>query len=218
MDGMHIADISFPDLYVGVFPSRQEAEDFYSEIQDLPPQKNAAKLVFHQAARMIWLADRIDDVAHGRPAFQVLFYLIAAELAAKITFGFKGVGQSRKYVHRFFSEICGNQTRGRLAKSFWRMTEKAVALEEAVDLLYDIRCDVVHEGMYFGFHLQDDGDRAVPQAVHVGERVLQTDLTVLELRKMVLTGAVEAARRLLGTSTSALATSSGSQRRRRGRT
>src|ERR1700687_5986872 len=111
MSTLHIANIDFPAFYSDVLPTVDAAKTFYSQLESLPPEKNAAKIVFHQAARMVWLADQIDEVARGRPAFQVLFYLTAAELVAKVMFDFKGEGDSKKHVQRFFAEICGDAVR-----------------------------------------------------------------------------------------------------------
>ncbi len=196
MSKLHIADIDFPRFYTEVFPSFDAAKSFYKQLEDLPPEKNAAKIVFHQAARMVWLADQIDEVARGRPAFQVLFYLIAAELVAKITFNFEGEGESRKYVRRFFAEICSNDTRAKLAKSFSKTRSGPLSSQDAVDLLYNIRCDVAHEGKYSSFHLPLPGD-AFPQLTIVGDESFVAHLTIQELRRMILEGALLASHKLL---------------------
>lgn len=209
MSKLHIADIDFPSFYADVFSDLDSAKDFYAKVSGLPPEQNSPMVVLHQAARMIWLADQIDEVARGRPAFQVLFYLIAAELVAKLTFGFKGEGESRKFVHRFFGEICDDEARGKLSSSFSHLPCGSLTREDVVNLLYDIRCDVVHRGMYYSFYLQEEGDD-VAQIVHIGDRSYTTDLTVQQLRRMVLKGAVLASQKLLedlvasGTSKSAV--------------
>ena len=200
MSKLHIANIDFPAFYTEVFPNLEAAKSFYEQLEDLPPEKNAGKIVFHQAARMIWLADQIDEVARGRPAFQVMFYLTTAELVAKVRFDFNGEGESRKHVHRFFGELCSDATRTKLAKSFTRLRYGEVPFTEVVDLLYDIRCDVVHRGMYYGFQLAMPGDD-FPQMVHMNETSFTTNLTIPELRHMVLEGAVLASRKLLDAAT-----------------
>ncbi len=196
MSKIHIANIDYPVFYATVFPSVDAARSFYKRLEDLPPEKNAAKIVFHQAARMVWLADQIDEVARGRPAFQVLFYLTSAELVAKITFDFKGEGDSKKHVHRFFTEICSDNTREKLAMAFSRLPYGEVTPTEVVNLLYDIRCDVVHRGMYYGFQLAMPGDD-FSQLTHTNGISFTTNLTIPELRHMVLEGAVLASKRLL---------------------
>jgi hypothetical protein len=196
MSKLHIADIDFPLFYAEVFPSFDAAKTFYKQPEDLPPEKNAGKIVFHQAARMVWLADQIDEVARGRPAFQVMFYMIAAELVAKITFHFEGEGESRKYVRRFFAEICCDAARARLAKSFSRTRSGPLSSQDAVDLLYNIRCDVAHEGKYSSFHLPLRGD-AFAQLTVVGDESFVAHLTIQELRRMILEGAVLASQKLM---------------------
>jgi hypothetical protein len=183
-------------LYAEVFGDIEAARSFYSQIDLLPPEKNAAKIVFHQTARMVWLADQIDLVARGRPAFQILFYLIAAELVAKITFNFKGEGESRNYVRRFFFELCSENTRISIGKSFTTMRSGPLSCQQAVDLLYKIRCDIVHEGNYAAFHLPiSEGE--FPQLTTVGNESFLVSVTIQELRQMILEGAVLASTKLL---------------------
>ncbi len=193
---IHIAYIDFPVLYAEVFGDIQVARSFYSKIEALPPEKNAAKIVFHQTARMVWLAEQINEVARGRPAFQILFYLIAAELVAKITFDFKGEGESKKYVRKFFAELCSDNTRSSLGKSFSRTQSGPLSWQEVVDLLYKIRCDVVHEGNYASFHLPITGDE-FQQLTTVGNESFIVSVTIQQLRRMILEGAVLASERLL---------------------
>lgn len=192
----HIANIDFPVFYSEIFGGVEPARTFYSKIEDLPPEKNAAKIVFHQAARMVWLADQIDEVARGRPAFQVLFYLITAELVAKITFGFTGDGDSKKYVRRFFAEICSDGSRTKLGRSFTAVHLGSLSYQDAVDLLYKLRCDVVHEGKYASFHLPLPGDD-YPQLTPIGDESFIVTLTIQELRQIVLEGAALASKMLL---------------------
>ena len=59
----------------------------------------------------------------------LLFYLIAAEAVAKIVFGFKGEGKSKRHVQRFFGEICLEKHRDLLSR----------ALETAPDCMKKLR-------------------------------------------------------------------------------
>jgi hypothetical protein len=197
---VHIANIDFPTFYEEVFPSPKGAKDFYSEVDGLPPEHNTAKIILHQTARMVWLADKIDAVARGRPAFQILFYLIAAELVSKLVFQFKGRGKVGHYVLKFFTELCGNETKIRLGNSFKRMPYGDVPADEAVRLLYHVRCDVAHEGMYYCFNLPLDKTEG-PVLVNIDGKSFTTDLLAGEIRRMVLEGAVLASRKLLKAAT-----------------
>jgi hypothetical protein len=194
---VHIANLNFVELYSPCFSRTAEAEDFYSRVKAASPENNEPLVLFHQAARMVWLADRIDAVAAGRPAFQILFYLIAAELAAKTAFKFKGEGQSKLFVRRFFEDLCSDEAKLRLASAFSEPPlGYGLSLQQAVDFLYDIRCDVVHRGQYYVLSLPREDDD-LPVFIPNRESPLTTDLRILELRKIVLEGAIRGARKLL---------------------
>jgi len=147
---------------------------------------------------MLWLADRMDDVARGRPALNILFFLIAAEAVAKLVFNFSGEGESRRYVHRFFRDICGESHRARLSQAF--RLAGFLPYEKAVDFLYDVRCDVVHRGVYFMtslLHATGTTPMLTPWK-HRGRTVhLIAYITAAELRQIVLEGAVLGARRVI---------------------
>jgi len=189
--GVHIADIDFDEFYSPVFGSKQEAEVFHRELQNLSPPDNAPLVTYHQAARMIWLGDRIDTVARGRPAFQILFFIVAAELVAKMVFNFPGEGESRKFVQRFFGEICTPKHRQSLADAFFRLQGNLTA-EEAVDLLYKVRCDVAYRGQYYTFTL-----RSGSFPMMTGVENISTNLSLGDLRRIVLEGAVLGCQRML---------------------
>jgi hypothetical protein len=189
----HIADIDFVKFYRPAFSSASEARRFYSQVKTRTTKNNLALLLVNQTARMLWLADHIDRVAAGRPAFQVLFYLIAAEMVAKITFGFHEKGKSKRFVHRFFDDICPERLTHRLSSALRDPnTGRNVRVHEVVEFLYDVRCDVVHMGSYYNVHLKLEDDD-FPVIVHSCGKQFETDLTVKELRQMVLEGAVQAA-------------------------
>jgi hypothetical protein len=190
---VHIAEIDFPELYAPVFGSLAASTEFFETIQSLPDSKKDAKVVLHQAGRMVWLADMIDEVARGRPAFQVLFYLVAAELVAKIAVGFEGEGQSRSHVQKFFTEICSSESKQRLSWAFRHAGGAYLSLAATVDLLYKVRCDVVHRGQYYTFSLQRS-ESSIPMLSSVGEHSPISEISLPDLRQIVLEGAVLAAK------------------------
>ena len=119
VERQHIADIDFEEFYRPLFSTEAESKDFSNHVESAPEPQRSVKQVFHQAARLVWLGDRINEVAAGRPALQVLFYLIAAETVAKLTYMFEGKGQSRDYVRAFFERLCGSKEQTILANAFW---------------------------------------------------------------------------------------------------
>jgi hypothetical protein len=124
----------------------------------------------------------------------VLFYLIAAELIAKIVTRFEGEGQSRKHVQKFFSDICSAEHRERLSKAFQNPGGAYLSVQAAVDLLYDVRCDVVHRGRYYDFSLRR-GRFAMLTSLQGVPRT--ADITLDELRQIILEGAVLGAKKLI---------------------
>jgi hypothetical protein len=80
----HIANIDFPALYAAAAGSLDAARTLYASLSYTGREEDrTAKIILHQAARMVWLADQIDAVARGRPALQIMFYMVAAEAVAK---------------------------------------------------------------------------------------------------------------------------------------
>jgi hypothetical protein len=205
----HIACIDFVKFYASAFGGEQASQAYFERLENLSLElRGRIKLLLHQVARMIWLGDRIDDLAKGRPAFQVMFALIAAELAAKIRYDFQEEGQSRKFVRRFFEDICTDEHRAVLGRAF-RRVGGYLDVRGAVDYLYSTRCDVVHMGAYYDLSLVKSGHSHVARiqekiprnlASHEYEPemlnaalMVTTDFDVQELRGIVLEGAIRAA-------------------------
>lgn len=201
----HVANINFEEFYAPAFPNGAAAQEFVECIEGIPAQQSKAKIVLHQTARMLWLADHIEPFARGRPALLILFYVIAAEAVAKLVKGFQGEGESKRHVRLFFEDICSQRQRSILADAFRRSAGgSTLTLRETVDLLYDIRCDVVHEGQYFIFKLPEPSDTS-PLLTVYGEQSLIAKITVHQIRQIVLEGAVLGAGQVLPTGSACLA-------------
>lgn len=199
MAAMHVANIDWADLFRPAFPNLEASRAFIECVEAVPAATSKAKIVIHQAARMLWLGDRMDEVAKGRPALQVLFQLIAAEAVAKLINNFTAEGESRKHVRLFFEDICSDSHRAALGKAFSHAPGGPfLSVRQAVDFLYDIRCDVVHEGVYFSLTLARPGDATtwLTQSGS-GKGSLITGITAEQLRQIVLEGAIRGAMRLL---------------------
>jgi hypothetical protein len=188
---MHIARIDFKDFYRPAFGTAETAHGFVERALATPLDVSPAQRILRQAARMIWLGDRLDTVAKGRPALQVLFYLIAAEASAKLLYGFAKEGKCREHVRLFFEQICSDEHRARLVSGFRLPHHYAnPPLRAVVDLLYVVRCDVAHEGRYFEFQMQEAGEP--PCTSIVGGKLIEARMSILDLRQLVLEGAVRA--------------------------
>ena len=211
--GDHIGRVNFPALYADAFGGNTIAsKDFYEKVKAAAKAEadahlartpaRRAKQLLHDAARLIWLGDQIDrpDIAIGRPGLQVHFYIIAAEMVAKRWADFRDEGQSKKHVLLFFEKLCNEAHRKCLSGAF-RPKDDLLAWDEAVQLLYGVRCDVAHEGRYHNFAMADYPGEGMLW-VDVGangeaKAVVQVNLTVDELRQIILEGTVEAAKQLV---------------------
>jgi hypothetical protein len=190
--------IDFEEFYRPLFPSGEESKWFSDRVEGAPDVQRPVKEVFHQAARLTWLGDRINEIAAGRPALQILFYLITAETIAKLTYKFEGRGRSREYVHAFFEKLCGRGDQLSLTGAFTEsLSRRPLSLSEAVDLLYDVRCDVAHRGMYYVFTLPLDR-QDYPELVNTGDMTVETMFTLGALRQIVLRGAIRACSMIMG--------------------
>ena len=193
---MHVAEIDFPTFYQEALGEHCGAAEFVSRLRDLDANKYPAKIVMHQAARFVWLADRLEEFARGRDALQILFYVIAAETVAKVIRGHKAEGQSKPHVRLFFEEDCSDSARELLERAFApSLIGPSLSLREAVDYLYRIRCDVAHKGRYFDYQLRHES--GMPMLNPNRDGFLVAHIALKELRRIVLEGALLAAHRSL---------------------
>lgn len=148
------------DFYEQSFPDRATAQAFVEELEainDPAMPKHRAKIMMHQVQRLISLADDVIKIRNGKESLQLLFLLICAENIAKLFHKFKSEGNSKEFVRRFFNEFLEDDDRVTLESSFFTHGAIALDLQAVVDSLYTVRCDVVHEGQYWGFHFNNGG-------------------------------------------------------------
>lgn len=119
------------------------------------PPANKAKLILYQTQRLVSLADEIVQLRPGRESLQLLFLLICAEHVAKLADGFESDGKSRFYVKEFFRQFTDVDDRRVLDDGFTTFSHQPLGWEAAIDALYSVRCDVVHEGNYWDFSFRD---------------------------------------------------------------
>lgn len=177
----HIANIDFPRFYAAAVGSVRDARALYESLSNANTKaRGTAKIMLHQAARMIWLGDRIERVARGRPALQITFFMIAAEAVAKLAAGYEKEGDSKKHVRMFFDIYCNEAQRKRLYEAVRdSFPHPPKSGDEVADFLYRIRCDVVHRGRYF-------------------DRTLSKRESLQEIRAVVLEAVVVAVRKVSG--------------------
>lgn len=178
------------DFFAPFFPGRAAAEDWVGRCEALALPKNAAKIIMHQTQRLISLADDLPTIRPHAESLQLLFLLVCAEHVAKLHDGFTGEGQSKAYVERFFESFVIGTDRQTLSSAFADLKDRLLRplpFKEAVDLLYDIRCDVVHEGSCWGFAFHDGVTPMINVAPDVEARI-----GLPALRNMVVRGCIRA--------------------------
>ncbi len=199
---LHIAHIDFTALYLPAFSNPEESKEFVKQVESI--QRDNTKIVLHQAGRMVWLGDQIEKVAAGRPALQILFYMIAAEAVSKMVFNYEGEHKSKEYTKKFFSDICCDQHRKVLANAFARMPTThspngKLSWEEAVDLLYAVRCDVAHKGKYYDLHLKSPTDSGNTEMLSHRWRdcPIFAMISLPDIRTIILQGTILGCRQML---------------------
>ncbi len=177
------------DFYAPFFESLVTVRQFVEDLEKLGPDdpRHCAKIMMHQAQRLVSLAADLPQIRPKRESLQLLFLLICAEHISKLHADFDGEGQSRAYTRRFFEEILSQDDRNRLVAGFSILGRRNLTVREVVDLLYDVRCDVVHEGRFWGFSFHDGQTpmlNADPDVI--------ANMTLWQLRAIVVRGCLAA--------------------------
>jgi hypothetical protein len=120
--------------------------------------RHPAKIMMHQTQRLVSLADDLPTIRPGNETLQLLFLLICAEHVAKLAHNFDRDGKSKIYVQNFFRWFFLPEQQQQLSAGITNHDHDPLSLRQAVDALYDVRCDVVHEGKYWGFHFRGGED------------------------------------------------------------
>ena len=172
------------------FPTPAATEAWVERCELLAPPNNHAKIMMHQAQRLISIADDLQKIRPHAESLQLMFYMVCAEHLAKLHDKFNDDGQSRKYVHRFFTNFVSDDDRNTLAAAFTNHTDhlmRSLPFDRAVDMLYRIRCDVVHEGKYWGFAFHDGSMQMTNTDPDVIAKIQLSDL-----RKIIVRGCINA--------------------------
>jgi hypothetical protein len=180
------------DFYKPFFFDLRETEDFVNKCENLTPSDphHAVKIMMHQTQRLVSIADDFPRLRPQRECLQILFLIICIETISKLHDGFTGEGQSKKYVKRFFDKFLSQTDKDRLAANFvdnTSMPMTKLGTEEVINLLYGIRCDVVHEGGYWGFSFYD----GQTPMVNVDQNVY-VYMSLKELRDIIVRGCINA--------------------------
>jgi len=180
------------EFYETYFPTPSAALEFVTACEARSDATYAAMLIMHQTQRLVTLADDITKI-RPRDSLRLLFLAVCAENVAKLQDGFAQEGKSRAYTQKFFDDFVSVDDKSRLESGF--VTEdttgidRTLKLKEVVDYLYDIRCDVVHEGKYWEFFFATDEYTRYSGNAEIGVRI-----PYQEFRDIIVRGAIAAVR------------------------
>jgi hypothetical protein len=182
-------------FYVSFFTSTDKARKFVEACEAQPAEANRAKIIMHQTQRLVSIADKIPQIRPGRVALQILFLIVCAECVAKLYKDFKGEGKSHEHVQIFFNDLLTDDDKELIGNGFRTIDSGPLGLKAAVDVLYAVRCDVVHEGQYWAFSLKENESSKVNVGIN-GDGFL-ADVRYEDIRNAVVRGAIRAAKRRL---------------------
>jgi|26BtaG_2_1085354.scaffolds.fasta_scaffold48334_1 hypothetical protein len=174
-------------FYRPYFESEQQANDFVSALErlDADHPSHSAKIMMHQVQRLVSLANDIPQIRPGNETLPLLFLLVCAEHIAKLHHKYQGEGQSRSYVRRFFEEFLTEEDETLIRSGITSWERRPLPLREAIDILYTVRCDLVHEGRYWGFHFRNGGTSMIN-----GDPDVVVNLKLHELTDIVVRSAI----------------------------
>jgi hypothetical protein len=178
------------DFYLPFFPTEADTRTFVQACEDLAPPHNTAKIMMHQGQRLVSISDDVPRIRPHCEQLRLLFLLMCAENIAKLHDGFQGEGQSRAYVLRFFEQFLSDTDRYALGASFVDHSHprlRRLGLRNAIDILYKVRCDVVHEGNYWDFSFHD----GTTPMLNTDPDVI-SNITFDQFRTMVVRGCIKA--------------------------
>lgn len=174
------------------FPIPADARVFVEslELLRLSDTRHQAKIMMHQTQRLISLSDDLPQIRKGNEGLRLLFLLVCAENIAKLANRFDGEGQSKAYVRNFFRWFLTTDEQEVLCSGITHHDRRQLSLQQAIDALYDVRCDVVHEGKYWGFHFHD-GKTPILNL----EPDVIVSLSLEQFRVLVIRGCIRAIKR-----------------------
>lgn len=177
------------DFFAPFFATRDDARGFVEPLEALALEdpRHPTKIMLHQTQRLISISDDLPAIRKGKESLQLAFLLICAENIAKMHDNYDDEGSSKAYVRKFFEQFVVEEDYDVLERSFTTYERTPLYLRAVVDALYAVRCDVVHEGKYWGFQFHDGKTPMLN-----GDPDVIVSITLHELRDIVVRGCIRA--------------------------
>lgn len=185
-------------FYREYLPTEGELVIFIEACEQLKSadKNHRAKIMMHQGQRLLTIAEGMESVEDSREPLKLLFLLIAAENISKLHLSTKKKGNSKFHVRRFFTEFCSNEDKEKIVRCIEIVGENS-SLDQLIDVLYDIRCDLVHEGTYWGFDFATPKNPSILTGINI-KSVIRVKMYYEEFRDIVARGIVCATQQVIG--------------------
>ena len=189
-------------FYAPFFNNLDEANQFISSCEPLSPSGNVAKVMMHQCQRLITLSDDLKNIRPYDDQLNVLILIMCSENIAKLHDNYHGESHSWKFVKKFFTEFVSENDKNQLKngiennKDNWH---RPLSYDDVIDMLYKIRCDVVHEGNYSSFYFYDGKNHML---VFAGKYVVTPTISLNNFRGIIIRGCINAVKDKLNIATS----------------
>jgi hypothetical protein len=186
-------------FYRPYFESEKQFVDFIAICEGLEhdDKKHRAKIMMHQGQRLISLSAHAAALDGDKDPLKLFFLIVCAEAVAKLYADYKNEGQSKKFVRYFYQRFCMDGEKRALLEGLELCGVKP-ALEKVIDALYRVRCDVVHEGQYWGFSFATAKHRSMLSGRE--GQVMRVAMTYDELKSIVCNGVIRATKQIAGIS------------------
>jgi len=192
MDGLYMDEwLSFYNPY---FEKQEEAKKFVESCEIKTYPDNVAKVMMHQVQRLVSLSDDMQKIRPNDDPLKILILIMCVENIAKLHNGFIGERKSLFYVNKFFEDFLSDNDKDLLKKGFFGRCKDEnfshlLSFKDAIDVLYKIRCDVVHEGVYVSFSFYDGKNEMLE---FVNKYVVTPHITLQDIRSIIIRGCIKA--------------------------
>ena len=177
-------------FYNPYFKSQDEAKKFVESCEKRTYPNNVVKIMMHQVQRLISLSDDMQKIRPDHEPLQLLFLIMCVENVAKLHDGYSSESKPKHYVKKFFDDFLSDDDKDLLRNGFIDINDVwlgPLSFENAVEMLYKIRCDVVHEGDYTDFRFYD----RKTEMLNINPDVIPR-ITLQNVRDIIIRGCINA--------------------------
>ncbi len=190
---------AWKNFYRPYFDNEKQLIEFIEVCEGLEPDdiRHRAKIMMHQGQRLISLSENAAILEAGKDPLKLFFLILCAEAVAKLHADYKKEDQSKKFVRHFFHAFCTAEEKHTILKGI-EICRSKHDFGKVIDALYLVRCDVVHEGQYWGFSFATAKYKSMITGRGRDGQVLRVTITYNELKNIVCNGVIRATGQIAG--------------------